>query len=67
MNTRSLILNDDQFSCFSTTEYATCPDCGWNGKISECEHDTEQENWESPSYSIACCPKCSKWDIMSHN
>lgn len=43
---------------------AYCPDCQWTGGISECEHDIEQESWESPPYTVAYCPDCAKANVM---
>ena len=35
-----------------------CSECGWSGKISECEWEMESEGWEYPPYRVDYCPKC---------
>ena len=42
----------------TTYNMCKCSNCGWEGNVSECETDTEQDSWESPSYIIHLCPKC---------
>lgn len=39
-------------------DIAICDECEWQGKVSECDKDTEGD-WETGYYSIDVCPKCS--------
>lgn len=38
----------------SCTEF----DCGWEGVVSDCGTDWEQDSWETPEYQVIICPKC---------
>jgi len=35
-----------------------CSNCGWSGKVSDCETEMESDGWEYPEYEIVICPKC---------
>jgi hypothetical protein len=36
----------------------TCYECEWEGMISECPIEKDQESWEMPEYGVAVCPEC---------
>ena len=38
--------------------HCSCSECNWNGLITECENDWEQESWEYPPYMVHYCPIC---------
>ena len=35
-----------------------CSNCAWEGLVSDCEEEQEQDGWEGPTYTIHLCPKC---------
>lgn len=38
-------------------------ECGWEGIISECETEMENDGWENPPYEVLVCPRCGGTDI----
>ena len=36
----------------------SCSNCGWNGKVTDCEEGWESEGWEYPDYRVHYCPVC---------
>lgn len=43
-----------------TMDMCSCPKCGWEGQVAECERERESEGWEYPEYWIHICPKCGE-------
>lgn len=39
-------------------DMCSCSNCGWEGKVSDCEQMKEQDGWENPPYWIHLCPVC---------
>lgn len=39
-------------------DLASCFDCDWSGKVSECDTEEEEGDWESGYYQVEICPKC---------
>jgi hypothetical protein len=37
-----------------------CSDCGWEGRIADCEQEWDSEGWEYPSYLVILCPVCEE-------
>lgn len=49
--------NDKQDMC-------ECSDCGWKGKVSECEVVEESDGWAS--YLVHACPVCEDGGYVDH-
>lgn len=37
---------------------ASCDDCKWEGKPSDCETYEDSDGWENPTYTVSICPNC---------
>lgn len=40
------------------TDMCGCSQCGWKGKVSDCQTEWESDGWEMPSYQVHICPVC---------
>ena len=38
--------------------YYSCIDCHWTGEISECDFDTEYDEFKGVNMKYPICPKC---------
>ena len=39
-------------------DMCSCSECGWEGKITDCETVVDSEGWEYPEYHYQVCPAC---------
>ena len=46
-------------------DMCSCEECGWEGKVDDCEKEWEQEGWEYPRYQVVLCPKCEDGGVIS--
>ena len=45
-------------------DMCSCSNCGWKGKVSDCESEWESDGWEYPEYLIELCPKCEDGGLI---
>lgn len=52
-----LLKQTDQIETNPITHY-TCLDCEWSGESSECDFDTEYDEFKGIDREYPICPKC---------
>ena len=60
MNLNDLINSLDCIPEDQLDPEVACNDCEWQGLLSDCPIEIEQDTWEMPEYQVPICPKCGE-------